>query len=1456
MLPPAAPGNVKNSSVVSGSKSREPAQLLPGVDGTGVASTVLNPPPACSLAAAGPPTGPPARAPPGLHPGQQLTAGDQHEQKGSGSNKTPTKGEVPQLGMIPGERIDPSSSSSLATPEQFYLHHRKMMGTTTTDEDPQLHGSTKLKQQLSPGTNMTEDLNKTAETTASSSWDQLQNPGTTTTLSQSAGTMSPDQINPDVSGVPNTFYRAGYKLPDHVLHGGEALGDGAITEAVNHEQLHDHPTSASSRTHGVEDVNAINQSCNVENYPAGYGDYDFLAMGFTLGKNGQWVPPGGDCGGDGEAGTLLTSGEDENVNTTSNCQHGFTSTHDDVAPHPLLLQNNSSSLSKTDQLKQLIKPVGDKDPALKHAEEQLKQALLEAEAAKIGPPPPALPGALRLQQGNTGAMAASSGQQHLLREASSSSSCSGTSEVVATTTAGGANGIGADPTTCGPDLLSTVGALDTALTTQPLHPGGDATTAAPATTCSMAAFNVNPMTFDPNAVAFTPGFNPVDPSAAAAAAMGAVPPPGAATAGGYFDPMTGVWVNTSGGGPPNMMYNGADPANLYHHGFAASAQVDPNAAYWNNGKKGMKKGQHHMQQMMQQNLAAKGAKGGQGQHQQFYDSGAAGSYYGKGGKGMDTMPGSWGGPGQQDEGWYDEHGNWVDNSWNNQWGAGAAGSYGNSWHQNHLQKWNTKGNQGAAASAANQKGWWNNNWHWDPQSQQYVQYDENGQVVPPHVVGNKFGTKAAGKQGKMMTSQYGKGGKGTNMNGTSTDPTYNNYYAYNGTANNINQDQDAQTLTPEQIEEEQRKKTWIKTREGKWWNLKKECWWKNDAPLDEYGNPIRYPAMEALQESMQALIWNTCSSSKRKKAMKKAEEAKQRKMQNPLTGEALLRVQEKTREMEEYNRDDGTRDELLLGPHIIVRRHAEEELRKMYGVRGLDAIRLRRRKHFRYACVYDVQIQDEQEEFSCVMRLGGNDGENMRNICRYNPEVHLLIKGEKDEALIIHVETSNQEAYEYAMQAIETTLHKVYNQFDGFIVDKDYVEQNMRLEPRKFEKNTDYISILERLEREEYELMYGPVKVEYTAANPLIKAVGDSEEGKEGKTNSTTPQKDSGSFQMFSGSSLFQFNSKPKKAPKRAAAAKKVTFEEVGEEEVQVAGGGGGAPTAGELQGGSSLSSSSSSSSSSCTTTGEEAEHEKTILTSDKKTILTTEKAKTLSELMKAKAATASKTSTTKHTSTASANISTKTEDDAHAHVEKENKDSAVPSEKKVKSEKKEKKKSSSSAEKKTTAPASAKETLLPPEEPETLLPKEDFHPPVEKKKKKSAILLAREQALASEGKITAIVPSSSCGSGSSTSVGSSSSTSSVVLSQTTPAVVPTAVKMTKSSSSKSSKSSSSSSSSSSASGKKVKKSSSKKLDKMETIPEESEAANSEVAARAAASTAASSSSSSATAVSVAAAGA
>ncbi len=82
-------------------------------------------------------------------------------------------------------------------------------------------------------------------------------------------------------------------------------------------------------------------------------------------------------------------------------------------------------------------------------------------------------------------------------------------------------------------------------------------------------------------------------------------------------------------------------------------------------------------------------------------------------------------------------------------------------------------------------------------------------------------------------------------------------------------------------------------------------------------------------------------------------------------------------------------------------------MKKYYGVKGsadnncVDPLRHNVHRHFKFSAVYDVQIQSEGEEFDVVSKIRGNDGENMREICRTNKECHLQVCGSKDTPLII-----------------------------------------------------------------------------------------------------------------------------------------------------------------------------------------------------------------------------------------------------------------------------------------------------------------------------------------------------------------------------------------------------------------------------------------------------------------------
>ena len=221
----------------------------------------------------------------------------------------------------------------------------------------------------------------------------------------------------------------------------------------------------------------------------------------------------------------------------------------------------------------------------------------------------------------------------------------------------------------------------------------------------------------------------------------------------------------------------------------------------------------------------------------------------------------------------------------------------------------------------------------------------------------------------------------------------------------------------------------------------------------------RQQALSALLATSKAIVKNTISTSKKKKAQMKAEAAKARKLMNPLTGEALHAVSEKNKQVDDYHA--GRINEFFLGDvPVRVARTPENKLRKFFGVKGRDLRFPWRKQHFKYSVVYDVQIEDEEEEFCVVSRMGGNDGENLRNIIRTNKEVHLSLLGSRQIPLHLKIDCDHQEAYEYAMKSAEIVLRKVYLQLDAWAVDKDHVGKNISLEIRKVEKNTAYQSVL------------------------------------------------------------------------------------------------------------------------------------------------------------------------------------------------------------------------------------------------------------------------------------------------------------------------------------------------------------------------------------------------------------
>jgi len=93
---------------------------------------------------------------------------------------------------------------------------------------------------------------------------------------------------------------------------------------------------------------------------------------------------------------------------------------------------------------------------------------------------------------------------------------------------------------------------------------------------------------------------------------------------------------------------------------------------------------------------------------------------------------------------------------------------------------------------------------------------------------------------------------------------------------------------------------------------------------------------------------------------------------------------------------------LVLEGHVTGRKRMTHAAKKRnHSAPGLIRLKPKKRVFSKFCCVYDVQIQVEDEHFAIVQRLGGNDGENLRNITRVNKEVSLETKGATDESLLI-----------------------------------------------------------------------------------------------------------------------------------------------------------------------------------------------------------------------------------------------------------------------------------------------------------------------------------------------------------------------------------------------------------------------------------------------------------------------
>eukprot|EP00392_Amoebophrya_sp_AT5.2_P004382 g4390.t1 len=357
-----------------------------------------------------------------------------------------------------------------------------------------------------------------------------------------------------------------------------------------------------------------------------------------------------------------------------------------------------------------------------------------------------------------------------------------------------------------------------------------------------------------------------------------------------------------------------------------------------------------------------GGKGG-------YDSygGKAADTYGKGGK--------WGGQGKWGEPW--EQGwdaSWPggkNKGWKGSWGADESAATttttwktdGYVWWQEHEST--VKGGVGVDKNAG-AKGQAKGKQSWDPKQGWEQSWEESC-----YQRGKTAGAIAKGGTGKDPTtgkgSDYGVQPSGTRIDNPPGDAP--------GGGSNGQDKRTAQQQTATPDNKGSGGKTAGKQQKGQG---KKGKGKSTKGELPPEVKAMADAQMEALAQTSKAIISNTVSTSKKKKAQQKAELAKQRKLRNPLMGEALERVEARTVLVDEYHAHKV--DEFMLSEHVKIMRTPDTELKKMFGVRGLDIVRPRRRKHFKFACIYDVQIQDEPHDFTCKARIGGNDGENMRSI--------------------------------------------------------------------------------------------------------------------------------------------------------------------------------------------------------------------------------------------------------------------------------------------------------------------------------------------------------------------------------------------------------------------------------------------------------------------------------------------
>ena len=102
---------------------------------------------------------------------------------------------------------------------------------------------------------------------------------------------------------------------------------------------------------------------------------------------------------------------------------------------------------------------------------------------------------------------------------------------------------------------------------------------------------------------------------------------------------------------------------------------------------------------------------------------------------------------------------------------------------------------------------------------------------------------------------------------------------------------------------------------------------------------------------------------------REAEAARTRKMLNPLQGEALEKIEEKNRQLADFHNPEKRRNHFIVAESegnpegILIKKSRRETMEAYHDMKGLDPRYPEAITEYKFSCVYDMQVQDEEEEF-------------------------------------------------------------------------------------------------------------------------------------------------------------------------------------------------------------------------------------------------------------------------------------------------------------------------------------------------------------------------------------------------------------------------------------------------------------------------------------------------------------